>query len=347
MSLSIALAERGLVPEPLLRAGIRNLLGRRLREESLRYRDLEAGKRRWLDEMARSAIAPEADSANQQHYEVPAEFYQLTLGAQLKYSSAYWPEGVDTLDDAEEAMLALTAQHAELRDGQRILELGCGWGSLTLWMARNFPAASIVAVSNSHSQRKHIEGRLRELRLDSVDVLTRDVNALQLPGRGFDRVVSVEMFEHLRNWPEVLRRVHGWLKEDGKLFTHVFAHRLYAYPFETSASDDWMGRHFFTGGMMPSADLFERIQSPFVVQARHDLPGTHYARTAEAWRDNLVDNQEAVIELFAREEPVAHARTRYERWKMFFLSCAELFAFRGGSEWLVTHNLLAPKGSRP
>jgi cyclopropane-fatty-acyl-phospholipid synthase len=343
MSLSIELAERGLVPEPLLRYGIRNLLRRRLKEEAVRHSDLGSARTQWLAHMQQSPIAPLPDRANEQHYEVPAELFAVMLGNRLKYSSGYWPEGVNTLDQAEEAMLALTAQRAQLADGQRVLELGCGWGSLSLWIARHYPASSIVAVSNSNSQREFIEARAVEQGVKNLTVITRDMNDLVLPQGSFDRVVSVEMFEHMRNWHRLLTRISQWLAVDGRVFIHVFAHRVYAYPFETAADDDWMGRHFFTGGMMPSADLLEHVDSPFSVEQRHEISGVHYARTAEAWHSNLVANAQRVQDLFARDLGESEAKRRYERWRLFFLACAELFGFQSGTQWVVAHTVLAPK----
>ncbi len=341
--MSITLAERGLVPEPIIRVGIRRLLSKRLRDEALRHHNREGALTDWVAAMSRAPIAPVPYLANAQHYEVPAELFEIALGRQLKYSSGYWPTGVQNLDDAEEAMLALTAERAGLADGQRILELGCGWGSLSLWMARHYPNAQITAVSNSRSQRAFIESRALAQGLSNVVVLTADVNEIELPERAYDRVVSVEMFEHLRNWSGILARLRRWIVDDGQLFIHVFAHRLYAYPFESIADDDWMGRHFFSGGMMPSADLFERIDSPFRVAARHEVSGIHYARTAEAWRDNLVARAADVEALFARDLGRVEGKLRYERWKMFFLACAELFGYCGGTEWVVSQNLLVPK----
>ena len=342
MSISIELAERGLVPDVLLRAGIRRLLSKRLRDEARLHEDLEQRRAEWLQAMASAPVAPVPDLANAQHYEVPAEFYRIVLGAQLKYSSAYFPPGVTTLDAAEQAMLRLTAYRAQLEDGQRVLELGCGWGSLSLWMAREFPRSTIVSVSNSSSQREFIEARAKERGLSNLTVVTADMNNLELAKPRFDRVVSVEMFEHMRNWSALLGRVRGWLKDDGRVFIHVFAHRHFAYPFETHADDDWMGRHFFSGGMMPSLDLFRRVQAPFVVERQHEVSGIHYAKTAEAWLRNLDANSEAVEALFARDLGPAQAKVQVERWRIFFLACAELFGFEGGDQWLVSHYLLAP-----
>jgi cyclopropane-fatty-acyl-phospholipid synthase len=335
----VTLAERGLLPTPALRAGIRAIVGRRLREQQRRSRPLDA----WIDDMAASAVALSTDAANAQHYEAPPAFFELVLGPALKYSSAYWPAGVTTLADAERAMLDLTIARADVADGQRILELGCGWGSLTLAMARRFPRARIHAVSNSRRQRAFIEGRLAAERLANVRVDTADMNWFQAPGR-FDRVVSVEMFEHMRNWPELLRRIHGWLEPNGALFVHVFAHARFAYPYDIAGDDDWMARHFFTGGMMPSDDLLPRVASGYAVDGHWRLDGTHYARTAEAWYARLVSKRVEARRLLAADLGPAEAVRAYHRWRLFFLACAELFAFRGGGEWIVAHYRLRPRG---
>ena len=338
MTIGIQLAERGLLPEPLIRHGIRRLLRRRIAGESVRHVDREVALARFVREMEGSEVAPVPALPNRQHYEVPAGFFRAVLGPRMKYSSAYWPSGVDTLDAAEEAMLQLTAERAELADGQRILELGCGWGSLTLWAAERFPGSRVVAVSNSASQRAHILGEAERRGLANVEVVTADMNAFAPQGT-FDRVVSVEMFEHMRNWPELVRRIHGWLAPGGELFVHVFAHRRFAYPFEDRADDDWMGRHFFTGGIMPSDDLLPRVCGPLSVAAHWIVPGAHYARTAEAWHANLRARARAAAEALAL--PPTLARRQLARWRIFFLACAELFGFAGGGEWFVSQYRLA------
>jgi cyclopropane-fatty-acyl-phospholipid synthase len=335
---AIDLAERGLVPTPILRQGIRAIVRRRLQEQ----RRLARPAQTWIHEMSQSAIALATADANTQHYEMPPGFFELVLGPNLKYSGAYWPEGVTTLEQAEHAMLDLTMTRAALADGQRILELGCGWGSLTLAMARRFPNARILAVSNSSRQREFIMARAQAERLAGVTVQTTDMNAFAAPGR-FDRVVSVEMFEHMRNWPELLRRIHGWLEADGALFVHVFAHAKYAYPYETAGEDDWMARHFFTGGMMPSDDLLPDVASGFRVEDRWQVNGTHYGRTAEAWHDLLVARRAAVERVLTTEFGREEGARLYHRWKLFFLACAELFAYRSGTEWIVSHYRLRPE----
>jgi cyclopropane-fatty-acyl-phospholipid synthase len=339
MSIGVELAERRLVPDALIRHQVRRLLRGRLEEEAQKWQAPGASEA-WLTHMRGAPIALATREANQQHYEVPAAFYRLVLGPQLKYSSALFPPGVDDLGAAETLMLELTARRAQLCDEQRILELGCGWGSLTLFMARRFPRSEIVAVSNSASQKRWIDAQASAAGLSNVRVVTADVNAFETHRR-FDRVVSVEMFEHVRNWEALLGRVHRWLSPAGFVFLHFFANRRFAYPFETSGDDDWMGRHFFTGGMMPIKDLPSRLQIPFDVVERWEVPGVHYSRTAEHWLRNLDEHHAELLELFSEREPRNAAQRRLQRWRMFFIACAELFGFEGGGEWLVSHTLLA------
>ncbi|MBL8858338.1 MAG: class I SAM-dependent methyltransferase [Planctomycetes bacterium] len=343
MNTALQLVEHGLVPKPLLRSGIRRLLRDRLREQAGIYgRDRERALGAWVDAMRAAPVALVPEKANQQHYEVPPRFFEIVLGKRLKYSSGYYPGASTTLDEAEEAMLALTEARALLEDGQDILELGCGWGSLTLWMAERFPRARIVAVSNSAPQREYITNAARERGLANVTVITRDMNSFKAEGR-FDRIVSVEMFEHMRNWEELLRRAASWLRPEGRMFLHVFAHKSYAYAFEERDETDWMSRFFFSGGMMPSHDLLQHIHSPFATEESWVVPGSHYSRTSEDWLRNLESNRGEVLSLFRKTYGGDAAALWYQRWRIFFLSCAELFGYRDGTEWIVSHHLLRPQ----
>ena len=346
--LAIRLAEAGLIPDVLLRAGIRRLCRERLAEETAggprRTRERQEA---FIASMAQGPVAPVPEKANEQHYEVPAAFYEHCLGARRKYSSCVWPEGVDTLDAAEEAALEQTGERAGLAGGQRILELGCGWGSLTLWMGERYPDAHVTAVSNSASQRAHITAEAARRGLGNITVVTADMNEFDAAGHGapFDRIVSVEMFEHMRNWPELLRRAAGWLRPDGRMFLHVFAHRDLVYPFQTAGRNDWMGRHFFSGGIMPSVDLASRFDRDMRVAETWTWDGTHYGRTAEAWLENLDRARGRVMPILAETYGPGEARRWFHRWRMFFLACAELFAMDGGREWVVAHWLLEPVGA--
>lgn len=336
ISLGLAAAERGLLPDGVVRAGIRRLLARRLRALEGRARPAA-----FAESLSRGPLALVPEKANEQHYEVPAAFYEIVLGRHMKYSSGYWAAGTKDLDGAERAMLDLTAERAGVRDGERILELGCGWGSLSLDLAKRFPNARILAVSNSRGQREHVEAR----KPGNLEVRTADMNAFDPGLERFDRVVSVEMFEHMRNWRELFARVARWLRPGGRAFVHVFCHRRHAYPFETAGADDWLGRHFFTGGMMPSLSLPDEFREDLVVEERWEVPGTHYARTAEAWLANLDRRRAEATAVLARAPGETDARTAFRRWRLFFLACAELFAYRGGNEWLVGHYRLRRRGA--
>ena len=333
------------VPDFVIRYAIRKMLVRRLRQEDKRSIERQqAHLMAMIKSLKTSPIAIDCASANAQHYEVPSRFFELCLGPHLKYSCGYWPSGIDTLEVAEESMLALTTERARLADGQRILELGCGWGSLSLYMARKFPGSEIVSVSNSHSQKAYIDSQAGNLR--NLTVLTADMNTFRAQGR-FDRVVSVEMFEHMRNYETLMERIASWMNNHALLFVHVFCHKRFVYPFEVHDESDWMAKHFFSGGLMPSADLLLYFQRDLHVLDKWTFSGTHYQKTAETWLRNTSDRREEILALFSQtyghglsgKARQAEALKWLVRWRVFFMACAELWGFRGGQEWLVAHYL--------
>ncbi len=333
----LGLAERGFIPDALLRAGIRQSCAQRLRSET--HGGAQAQSLRFQRAIAmlhESPVAIHTDAANRQHYELPPAFFLRCLGPRLKYSSCYYATGDETLAQAEDAMLELYGERAGLMDGQDILELGCGWGSLTLWMAERYPNARITAVSNSRPQREFIQARCRERGLENVRILTCDVNELTLAPEQFDRCVSIEMFEHMRNYEALLSRIGGWLRADGKLFVHIFCHRTLLYPFETDGADNWMGKHFFTGGLMPSADTLLWFQRSLRLEERWLVDGRHYQRTANHWLAQQDLHRDAVMPIL-QQAYVDAAGLWFQRWRMFWMACAELFGYADGSEWMVAH----------
>jgi len=341
---TIALAESGLLPDSLVRAGIRRLCAERLREE-WRGGAERVGQRQvaLLDSLRNSALALHTDLANAQHYELPPEFFQHCLGPRLKYSCCYFEQADTSLAQAEESMLTMYAERAELADGQDILELGCGWGSLTLWIAARYPHAHITAVSNSRLQREFILATAARRDLHNITILTRDVNQLELPAATFDRVVSVEMFEHVRNYATLMQHIATWLRAEGKLFVHIFCHRELAYPFEREGRDDWMGRYFFSGGLMPSEHTLLHFADHMIIERQWRISGTHYQRTANAWLRNQDAARDTLMPILASVY-AADARRWWQRWRLFWMACAELFGYDHGNQWLVAHYRFHKRG---
>ncbi len=339
MSLAIQLAEAGKLPDVLVRKGIRQLVATRLADISAN--DCEAGMASlstFVTNMRGAAIAPVPELANAQHYEVPAEFFHLSLGAQRKYSSCFWMPETKNLDEAEILALNQTCDHADIKDGQSILELGCGWGSLSLWMATHYPNAQITGVSNSNSQREYIMHLAKSMGVTNLNILTADMNVFEAPST-YDRVVSVEMFEHMRNWQVLYGKVASWLKPNGKFFKHIFVHRNTPYLFEAEYDDDWMSRFFFSGGIMPSDDLPLHFQDNLKLAQRWRWDGTHYEKTANAWLQNMDANAELITPILVQTYGAKDAEMWRNRWRMFYMACAELFGYNNGQEWWVTHYL--------
>ncbi len=338
----IELAEQGRLPDSMVRYGIRRLCKKRLKDEFIDHPEYQQDRyQKLIEELRTSPIAIETEAANTQHYEVATDFYLASLGKRLKYSCAFYPDTNTTLDQAEEEMLALYSKRAELDNDQRILELGCGWGSLTLWMAEKYPRSKITAISNSSTQKSYIDHLCRESGFDNVTIITADVNNLELESAQFDRVISIEMFEHMRYYRQLFERISNWLTSDGKLFIHIFAHRNVMYPFDVKSEQDWMSKYFFTGGLMPSIDTLLHFQEQLKIESRWLINGQHYQKTCNHWLEKTDKNKERIIDAFKENYTEKEAKLWFHRWRIFYMSCAELFGLDNGRQWLVAHYLFS------
>ena len=332
----IELAEKGIIPDYFIRQGIVRNCENRLNNENVSNTEkVSLKKQSWIQQMKDSPIALVPEKANEQHYEVPSAFFENVLGKHLKYSSGYWPDGVNSLDESEESMLELSFERAQLADGDSILELGCGWGSLTCYMASKLPNSKITAVSNSKDQKEHILNRCKNQGLDNIEVVTADMNDFETENK-YDRVVSIEMFEHMRNYKKLLSKVSSWLNDDGKLFIHIFTHQSVVYPFENQGEADWMAREFFSGGMMPSHDLLLHFQDDLIIDDVWSMSGTHYEKTSLAWVNKMDANKDSIMKIFLKTYG-DNAKLWFQRWRIFFMSCEKLFGYNNGSEWGVSH----------
>jgi len=340
-----SLLEKNLIPDFLIRYGIRQNCRQRLRDE--KADDFEKQHEKlmaFVEELKHSPVAVETKVANEQHYEVPTRFFQLVLGKNLKYSSGYWKNENVSFDQSEDDMLELTCQRAELKNGQRILECGCGWGSLSLYMAKKFPKSKITGVSNSRTQKLFIDEEARKRGLNNLTIITSDMNVFETTEK-FDRIVSVEMFEHMRNYQALLEKLSRFLYPDGKMFIHIFTHQYLSYFYEVKDESDWMAKYFFTGGIMPSDHLLLYFPDHFKIKKHWRVNGRHYQKTAEAWLANMDANKTEILKLFEATYGNQNKTKWWVYWRVFFMACAELWGFRNGSEWFVSHYLFEKRQS--
>lgn len=338
-----SLLEKNKIPDILIRKGIRSLLKQRLNQENKGNTETQQTHiMKLIEELKNSPIAVNTVDANEQHYEVPTKFYQYCLGKHLKYSSGYWKDGVTDIDTSEKDMLELTCQRAELLDGQNVLELGCGWGSLSLFMASRFPKSSFTVVSNSRTQKLYIDEQAINRGIKNLTVITADINVFNIDGI-FDRIVSVEMFEHMRNYQKLMQKASGFLKADGKLFVHIFTHKEYAYKFEVIDESDWMSKYFFTGGIMPSDHLLLYFNENMSIEQHWHVNGIHYSKTSEAWLRNMDKHKKEIMPMFETTYGKEQALKWWVYWRIFYMSCAELWRYNDGNEWMVSHYLFKKK----
>ncbi|MES2287168.1 MAG: class I SAM-dependent methyltransferase [Bacteroidota bacterium] len=338
-----SLLEKNKIPDILIRKGIRSLLKQRLDQENKGNTETQqAHFMNLIEELKSSPIAVNTVDANEQHYEVPTKFYQYCLGKHLKYSSGYWKDGVTDIDTSEKDMLELTCQRAELQDGQNVLELGCGWGSLSFFMASKFPKSTFTVVSNSRTQKLYIDEQAINRGLKNLTVITVDINVFNIDAT-FDRIVSVEMFEHMRNYQKLMHKASSFLRADGKLFVHIFTHKEYAYKFEVIDESDWMSKYFFTGGIMPSDHLLLYFNEHMSIEQHWHVNGTHYSKTSEAWLENMDKHKNEIMPMFESTYGKDQALKWWVYWRIFYMSCAELWGYNDGNEWIVSHYLFKKK----
>jgi cyclopropane-fatty-acyl-phospholipid synthase len=338
-NLAYNIMAKNLIPDPFIRWGIRKLCKKRLVDE--KAHKLETSRENFydfIDELKSSSIAKETDAANEQHYEVPSEFYTLCLGENLKYSSSLFKNKNESLHEAENNMLELYIKRSGVVDGDEILDLGCGWGSLSLHLAKKFPNSKITGLSNSSTQKTHINHQAQLRGISNLEIVTGDINKVEL-NKTFDKILSIEMFEHMRNYKDLFKKVANWLKADGKVFLHVFCHKEIAYPFEVKDESDWMSKYFFTGGIMPSEDLFFHFQEDLKISKHWRVNGKNYQLTSEKWLENITQNKKRTLELLANTYGKDKALEKWVQWRVFFMACAELFGYNKGNEWFVSHYL--------
>ncbi len=333
------LLEKNLLPDFLIRIGIRRLLAKRLKDEDQGDTEKNQSKlMKYIEELKNQPIAIHTLDANEQHYEVPTEFYKYVLGKRMKYSSGYWISANDTLDVSEENMLKISCERVELKDGMEVLDLGCGWGSLTLYIAEKYPNCKIIGVSNSRTQKEYIDFVCKQKGFQNVQIITQDMNVFEIE-KQFDRLMSVEMLEHMKNYEKLFSKFARFMKKDALFFIHIFTHKTYAYHFEVKDETDWMSKYFFTGGMMPSDNLLLYFQKDLEIVKHWHVSGKHYQKTSEAWLSNMDKHKKEILPILEKTYGKENKTKWWVYWRVFFMACAELWGYNGGEEWMVSHYL--------
>ena len=330
----LLLAESGFIPDALIKIAARYISNKRISKSSIDYDKPEI-----ISALSKGVVAEKTSDANKQHYEVPPEYFYHVLGTNLKYSCSLF-DNVNLLDEAETSMLELYIERANIKDGHKILDLGCGWGSFSLYIAKKYPNTNITSVSNSSDQITYIKNEAQKRGLPNIKAYRMDVNSLELNTQ-FDRIISIEMFEHLRNYKLILSSLNNLLKPDGRLFIHIFCHKKLTYFYEMKNNFDWMTKYFFQGGIMPSKDIFEYFDDELEIINQWDINGNHYSKTCKAWLNNHYINRKKILDVFQKhyDKP----KIWFNRWRIFFLSCEAFFALNNGKEYFVSHYLLKKK----
>ena len=335
------LLARGLIPDWILRRGVRSQGKERL--NMMNKVDSTKEYSKFINEASTGNIAVNTDDANNHHYEVDSEFFKYCLGKNLKYSCCFWDENTLDLDAAEDNMLEIYSKRAEITDGMNILDIGCGWGSLSLFLAQKYPKSEITGVSNSSSQKIFIDSVASERNISNLNIITRDINDFRTEEK-YDRILSIEMFEHTKNTKKLMNLINDWLNPNGLFFMHVFAHKENPYYFDRDQKNAWMAKYFFTGGMMPNHNLFKDLKSNLEYQKSWILSGEHYERTSNAWLDKMDQNKSKILSLFERSNSSSVAKRKFHFWRLFYIACAEIFGYDNGNEWVVSHHLFKKSG---
>ena len=330
------LLARGLIPDWILRRGVRSQGKERL--NMMNKVDSRKEYSKFINEASTGNIAVNTDDANNQHYEVDSEFFKYCLGKNLKYSCCFWDDSTLDLDSAEDNMLEIYSKRAEIKDGMNILDIGCGWGSLSLFLAQKYPKSEITGVSNSSSQKIFIDSEASKRNISNLKIITRDINDFRTEEK-YDRIISIEMFEHTKNTKKLMNLINDWLNPNGLFFMHVFAHKENPYYFDRDQKNAWMAKYFFTGGMMPNHNLFKDLKSNLEYQKSWMLSGEHYEKTSNAWLDKMDQNKKEILSLFERSNSSSIAKRKFHFWRLFYIACAEIFGYDNGNEWVVSHHL--------